>query len=173
LIKEGNGIILNGVPGRITKYESGMIRVEDDYGKVVKGRLEGDTIVSDEIYNIESIEDYLKLNSINYLYYNNLYYYYKGILEDRIQENYFIVKFITSKISRVILENERKLKGIEITHFEIKMNSIIDRIRSLLPIIKDLSYYYQITENKIELNIIVIIKSMINKELKLNYILNI
>jgi len=173
LIKEGNGIILNGVPGRITKYESGVIRVEDDYGKVVKGRLEGDTIVSDEIYNIESIEDYLKLNSINYLYYNNLYYYYKGILEDRIQENYFIVKFITSKISRVILENERKLKGVEISKFEIKMNSIIDRIRSILPIIKDLSYYYQITENKIELNIIVIIKSMINKELKLNYILNI
>lgn len=173
-LKVGNGIIVDALPALITYLSGTNIEVMTVTGTKIEGTLEDNKITSgNTVYTITPISDYLDDNRINYLKYNNLYYYYENLMESVKQPSNFIIQFITSKISRAFYTRKSSFINVNPTKISNLITQVIEKLLSLLPLIKSLNYSYTLEGNKLNINLNTEIVGITNKKFKVNYILNI
>ena len=109
---------------------------------------------------------------VNYLKYNNLYYYY-GDYYDMSPDPNFIIRFITSKVSRSFMVNEGKLINCEQSEITNLLNDIIWKNLSLLPLVNYINFDYSLNQNTLNITLEVQVKHITNRTFKLNFTLNI
>jgi hypothetical protein len=123
-----------------------------------------------QLYDLKDILVDLK---VNFLYYDNLRYYYYNIIESGNQPSVFLIRFIASKYTRLIYFNKGNLIGRSEYDVHLLLNEINNKCISLIPFIKSSEFTYTYNENSINVVYNVTIVDLVNKEYKLNIILNI
>lgn len=154
---DGNRKLFDGMAEMIDRYYS-------DY-------LDSKPIISD-------IKDFLVDYKVNFLYYDNLRYYYYTLREsenaNQISENtIFLIRFITSKYTRFIYSIRRYLTGRDQYSIHRMLNNINSRCMNLIPYISSSSFSFDVNFETVSVKYDVKIVDLTNKEYKLNIILNV
>ena len=124
------------------------------------------------IYKIsQEKESELTSKFINYLLYNNLYYHYRDYVDTNPDPN-FVIRFITSKISRSFMINEGRLINCEPSEITSTINSIIWRVLSVVPLIRYINFGYVLTENTLRISLETQVKGISNRVYRLDFTLN-
>lgn len=146
--------------------------ISDDYTKLsIVESFESDTVL--ETYTILSTVQFLDNNRINYLMYDNLRYYYKTLKEQLHQPNKFIVQFITSKYTREVYSIRHELTGISAVKLYNILTELNNGLLRKLPLVGSSKVDFKIKGDTANITFTVTIPSLINKEYKINFILNI
>jgi len=130
-------------------------------------------VYDDTKYYLFPLIDYLNHYSINYLRYDNLHYYYETLNEVKGQSSIFIVRFLTSKISRQVLRNRHRLIGRTQGEFKDVLDSIFENYLNVSDLYNTLEYEFELSGNYLKLQINCSLKYLVNKKYKVNFELNI
>jgi len=122
--------------------------------------------------DLESIEVWLSANNINYLHYNNLYYFYPNLYETNNQKNLFIAQFNCSKVSRAFFDWGRNLKASNPSNYTSRVTSIISRLRSCLPYLSSISSIQTLNTNKLAIQVTTTMSRLVNKVFNINFEIN-
>lgn len=150
--------------------------------KVLHGEIEGDKInilqssnsnIVTETLNIENdVKGFLNKKHINYLNLDNLKYFYKTLSETPGQRSIFIVQFILSKYTREILQIRNELIGLTRLMVVRKLEYINSKCMRLIPLIVSSELESNFSGNSIQVTYTVLLSTIINKEYKLNFVLD-
>jgi hypothetical protein len=152
--------------------EVNIIDVNELIDEVLSGNTE--VVVYDTTkYYLFPLIDYLNHYSINYLRYDNLHYYYETLNEVKGQSSIFIVRFLTSKISRQVLRNRNRLIGRTQGEFRDILDSIFENYLNVSDLYNTLEYEFELSGNYLKLQINCSLKYLVNKKYKVNFELNI
>lgn len=121
--------------------------------------------------SLDSIESLLTQKKVNYLKYNNLYYYYTNLIESS-DDQLFIVQFTQSKVSRKLLEDSDKIKGSTSSTISDIISTDLSEVSKLLPYLDSYEYTYEINYRSVTIGLTLTMKTLINTLLTVNYILN-
>lgn len=123
------------------------------------------------LYYNDVDESELDRLNVNYLKYNNLYYNYNRLKEPESDPD-FIIRFNTSKISRLFMNTQRYLLNVERDEFKKTVDNIISLAANILPLVDRITYDITDEENLQTIELKVQIKSLTNKTFILNINLN-
>ena len=150
--------------------------------KVLHGEIESDKInilqssnsnIVTETLNIENdVKGFLNKKHINYLNLDNLKYFYKTLSETPGQRSIFIVQFILSKYTREILQIRNELIGLTRLMVMRKLEYINSKCMRLIPLIVSSELESNFSGNSIQVTYTVLLSTIINKEYKLNFVLD-
>jgi hypothetical protein len=164
-LKIGNALLYCGQPYLIDDIsESGNYVVES---------ADGDVRVLTDI-RVEKMDSLLDEFRINYLKYNNLYYYYVNMYEKINQPSLFITQFCCSKVSRAMYDWGRGM--ISATHSQrlYIVQSVISRLISCMEYTSGIKY--QIDDDwdnrKSNITTTLTMKGLVNKVYTVNFMLN-
>jgi len=133
----------------------------------------GDSLVlnSSKVTKMDSLLDEYK---INYLKYNNLYYYYLNLYEKLGQPTIFIVQFLCSKVSRGFLDWGRGLISGTRSQRLNECQGIIVRLINCMSYVSSLDFVMEDDANDRISNITtnLQVKGLVNKVFTVNYMLN-
>lgn len=124
-------------------------------------------------FDVSDIKDYLVDKHINFLYYDNLTYFYETLCEQLNQDSLFIVRFITSKYTREIYKVRSKLLGVTAQTVRTQLNNILTKCGRILPLVDSSEFEFTQTNDSISVTFTIKIKSIVNRVFKMNYILNV
>lgn len=124
-------------------------------------------------YTYTSVIDTLVDNKINFLFYNNLGYYYETLVEPLNQPTVFIIQYITSKITREVYKKAHNMVGLYSSSVNSILNQICNKVRRLIPLISSLTYESTFTSNTANVTITCEISSITNRKFNMNYLLNV
>ena len=175
-IRAKNGILLNGMSGIISKVELPRLKVRLFSGEVIDGEVVNNKLIrfgTHERYTINSITDYLIKHNINFLLYNNLYYYYPTIRESARQPDIFIIRFLCSKIVRWFLDRKHDFINIDRGSINKVVHIEIGKLLNLLPLIISIVFDYTIQDNRLNFNLRTTVRNLVNKEYNINLTLKI
>lgn len=122
---------------------------------------------------VTSITKMLEDENVNYLQYNNLYYYYYGFMEEISQVSTFYIQYHASKIAREFYKIKSKLTATTPSERMNTINNTVTKLLVLLNHLKNLDADPTINGREMQLNITARMKSLVNKTYDFNYILNI
>lgn len=126
------------------------------------------------LYDVEGRYDkeHLKELGVNYLEYNNYYYNYKTVRETARDPD-AIVRFNTSKLSRLFLNGRYDFVGCPASEIAGRIDEKIKQARAMLPTISSINYGYNVVGDSLSINLYVVIPPLVNKEYVLNITLTI
>jgi hypothetical protein len=125
-----------------------------------------------DISEVSTLDDYLKKYHVNNILYNNLYYYYLTYYEPIDQASIFIIRFITSKISRLFMINKRYLISMDDLTVTDELNNVTSIIKSLFNIVSGINISHTQVNNTLSLEVTTNIKYLVNKIYKVNVLIN-
>jgi hypothetical protein len=159
LIKVGNYVLYNNLPRLVSKIKSDVIYFDGDS-------------TGYDISEVSTLDDYLKKYHVNNILYNNLYYYYLTYYEPIDQASIFIIRFITSKISRLFMINKRYLISMDDLTVTDELNNVTSIIKSLFNIVSGINISHTQVNNTLSLEVTTNIKYLVNKIYKVNVLIN-
>lgn len=164
-IKVGNAVNYNGQPYLLKSITADKVMIES---------ADGD-IIGVSYKDIKSISEILDSFKINYLNYNNLYYYYTNLHEKNNQPSLFISQFTCSKISRGVYDWGRGLVSSNQSTLNQVMQNIVTRLLNCVSYVESINYDIEIDSvNRTALiSITTYMSYLINKQFTINFLLNI
>lgn len=146
-------------------WEISPLDVEDD--KFIKPS-------SGVFYRINFME-YLRDCQINYLMYDNLWYFWETLNEPYGQSSYFILRYIVSKYSRELAKIRHELTGLGKWEVEDRLQRLNSYISNNLKLVEDSECItdYDEQNNKCTVHFEIIVPKLVNKTYYLNFILNV
>lgn len=126
-----------------------------------------------QVTEVRPITGILDEIGVNYLLYNNLYYYYTQLSENIYQPSQFIIQFNCSKISRAFMDWGRNLKSLPPNTYSALIGNILSRLRNCLPYIESIVCNTELNGRYLTISTNTTMKGMMNKVFTLNYHLNI
>jgi hypothetical protein len=126
------------------------------------------------LYDVEGRYDKSRLKDlgVNYLEFNNYYYNYKTVRETARDPD-AIVRFNTSKLSRLFLNGKYDFIGCPSDEIPRLIEDKIKKAQAMLPTISSITYGYNILRDILYISLYVIIPPLVNKEYVLNITLTI
>lgn len=132
---------------------------------------ESNTVI--ETLNIErDIKGFLNKRHINYIDLDNLKYFYKTICESPGQRSIFIVQFILSKYTREVLQIKSELLGLDYLTVRRKLEGVNSKCMRLIPLITSSELDVNFFDNSLQATYTVLLDTIINREYKLNFVLD-
>jgi len=126
-----------------------------------------------EVKYLYSLVDWLIQNKINFIEYDNLRYYYSTIVEPKDQSYVFIIRFLTSKISREVLKRKHQLLGVKESIMSSVLSSLLSNFSRFSDLYDSIEYSYELDNYNLKITITSNIKYLFNKKFKIDYNLNI
>lgn len=157
-----------------TKTE--LEQIEDIINQGYELKSENSDLLNYHGFHFETVLNDLIDNKINYLKYDNINYFYETLREPIGQNSIFIIRFITSKFTREVYKIKSELTGIGLETARHKILSKVSLIKSKFNLIEDVDTSIEYSDNnynKLNITFTVKLKSIVNKEYKVNFILNI
>lgn len=126
------------------------------------------------LYDVEGRYDKERLKElgVNYLEYNNYYYNYKTVRETARDPD-AIVRFNTSKLTRLFLNGQYDFIGCPVDEIASRIDAKVKMARAMLPTISSITYGYNVVGDSLSISLYVIIPPLVNKEYVLNITLTI
>lgn len=124
-------------------------------------------------YDCHGVEDLLINEQINFMNYDNLMYFYKTLREPLWQDSTFIIRFITSKYTREVMQELPDLKGSNPKLFLDACNRVNSRCMKLLPLVQYSTYNTDFDGNRVSVDYQIKIHHISNRLYKVNYFLNV
>jgi hypothetical protein len=117
-------------------------------------------------------EEILANLGINFIQFNNIFYYYSTLIEQKNEPN-FILRFISSKISRNFNIASDVLINAEPADFSRQVSNVVGQTKAAIPLIDSISYTYERIENTYSIDLEVTVSKIVNKVFNINVTLNI
>lgn len=170
LIKKLNGNLII-LESKIITYPDQVTITE------IRGNIDtvNQTIILEDgtVYKYTSINELLINNRINFLFYDNLNYYYETIKEQLNQEFQYFIRFISSKYVRESYQIKHNIIGVTGSEVGIWINYVNKRCSSNLSLVTESNYQLETDNDTASVSFEVTVSSIVNKTYLLNFKINI
>lgn len=160
-IKVGNAVSISGQPYLILDIP--------DEGNSIKLITADGYVEYRDRSELESIEILLDECKVNYLKYNNLYYYYLNLYEVKGQPTLFIVQYCQSKLSRQFLRSSRKVWTMIPLDRNNYIAGIVSKVRYLLDYVESIDYETSTEGRSLTVSCYMQLKGLVNKLFRVDY----
>jgi len=129
----------------------------------------------DGVYYKINMMEYLRDCQVNYLMYDNLWYFWETLDEPYSQSSYFILRYIVSKYSRELAKIRHQLTGLNSWEVENLLQNLNSYIMSNIKLVEDSTCDVSFDEpnNKCSVHFSILVPKLVNKTYYLNFILNV
>lgn len=153
------------------------ILTQEEFWEIDPSMTEDDTFIKpdDGVYWRINMMEYLRDCQVNYLMYDNLWYFWETLNEVYDQSSYFILRYIVSKYSRELAKIRHQLTGLNSWKVEERIQNLNANIMGNFQLIdnSECEITFDEPNNQCSVHFSITVPKLVNKTYYMNFILNV